>query len=80
MIELLGMAGIISLLRDANTVHDSYKKVSGIVHGTDHEQLISCTQQMQQEQAFNKNSWEVLMDTRPTAYASRPNNNADILR
>jgi len=135
-----------------NTLHDSYKKVSGVVHGTDHEQLMRSMQHMQQEQvnhhakiadsfqrlsdrilyapnlqaikdnnvsrrrqvddlrqvresldpvqkalggdllssaviwtpdkmeqAFTKNPWEILVDTRPAAYASRPNNAADMV-
>jgi formylglycine-generating enzyme required for sulfatase activity len=67
MIEFLGIAsGVISLFRDANTSHDIYKKVGGIVHGTDHEKLMNCIQQMQQEQTSHNakiaDSFERLSD------------------
>lgn len=55
MIELAAIAGVagaaISLLRDANTVHDGYKKASGIMHGTDTEKLMNCMEQMRNDNA-----------------------------
>jgi len=82
VIELLGLvSGAISLLKDANTVHDSYKKVSGILHGTDHEKLMGVMQKMQQEQeTYNAkviDSFERLSDHiiyAPNLQAVRDNN------
>jgi len=56
VIELLGAAGGIismgiSLFRDGNTLHDSYKKVGGFVHSTDHEKVMNELGRIKRQQA-----------------------------